>query len=156
MKDFMQKGVLILKAITIKQPWASLITLGEKQFETRSWQTKHRGLLAIHAGKSVDKESCENPWIKGVLREHGITSYKDLPTGVVLATVELVDCYKVEATVGYASVLSKGKTVNGLEVAFGDYTEGRYAWELGNLQVLPQPVAVKGQLSLWEWHKEGV
>lgn len=143
-----------MKAITIKQPWASLIVLGEKRFETRSWQTKYRGPLAIHAGKSVDKEACKDPWIKGVLKECGITSYKDLPTGVVLATVELVDCYKVEATLGYASVLSKGKTVDGLEVAFGDYTEGRYAWELGNLQVLPLPIVAKGQLSLWEWENE--
>lgn len=88
------------------------------------------------------------------MKEHGITSYKDLPTGAVLATVELVDCYKVEATQGYVSVLSKGKTVDGLEVAFGDYTTGRYAWELGNLQVLAIPVTAKGQLSLWEWQKE--
>lgn len=122
-----------------------------KKFETRSWQTKYRGHFAIHAGKSIDKDACEDSWIKGVLKEHGITSYQDLPTGVVLATVELVDCYKVEATLGHASVLTKGKTLNGLEVAFGDYTEGRYAWELANLQVLPEPMPAKGQLSLWEW-----
>lgn len=144
-----------MKAITIKQPWATLIAIGEKKFETRSWQTKYRGTLAIHAGKSIDKEACEDSWIKGVLDKHGITSYKDLPTGVVLATVELVDCYKVEATLGYASVLSKGKTVNGLEVAFGDYTVGRYAWGLDSLQVLATPVTAKGKLSLWEWQKEG-
>ncbi len=143
-----------MKAITIKQPWATLIALGEKQFETRSWQTKHRGQIAIHAGKSIDKEACDDSWIKSTLAEHGIKSYKDLPTGVVLATAELVDCYKVEATVGYVSVLSKGKTVESLEVAFGDYTEGRYAWELDNLHVLTYPVAAKGQLSLWEWNKK--
>ncbi len=143
-----------MKAITIKQPWATLIALGEKNFETRSWQTKYRGPLAIHAGKSIDKDACEDSWIKGVLKEHGITSHKELQTGVVLATVELVDCYRVEATLGHASVLTKGKTLNGLEVAFGDYTEGRYAWELTNLQVLPEPMPAKGQLSLWEWNKE--
>lgn len=143
-----------MKAITIKQPWATLIALGEKKFETRSWQTKYRGPLAIHAGKSIDKDACEDSWIKGVLQEHGITSYKDLPTGAVLATVELVDCYKVEATLAYVSVLSKGKSVDGLEVAFGDYTEGRYAWELADLHVLTNPIVAKGQLSLWEWQKE--
>lgn len=66
-----------------------------------------------------------------------------------------MDCYKVEATLAYVSVLSKGKTVDGLEVAFGDYTAGRYAWELGNLHVLTKPIEAKGQLSLWEWQKEG-
>lgn len=143
-----------MKAITIKQPWATLIALGEKKFETRSWQTKYRGQIAIHAGKSIDKEACDDYLIKSTLAEHGIKSYKELPTGVVLATAKLIDCYKVEATVGYVSVLSKERTVEGLEVAFGDYTEGRYAWELGNLQVLAKPVAAKGKLSLWEWKNE--
>lgn len=51
--------------------------------------------------------------------------------------------------------MQKAKTVDGLEVAFGDYTAGRYAWELGNLHVLTNPIVAKGQLSLWEWQREG-
>ncbi|WP_346235706.1 ASCH domain-containing protein [Lysinibacillus telephonicus] len=140
-----------MKAITIKQPWATLIALGEKKFETRSWQTKYRGPIAIHAGKSVDKEACEDSWIKGVLAEHGITFWKQLPIGVVLATAEIVECHRVGATLGYASVFDSGKSINGLEVAFGDYTKGRYAWELANVEVLKTPIPAKGQLSLWEW-----
>lgn len=143
-----------LKAITVKQPWATLIAIGEKKFETRSWQTKHRGQIAIHAGKSIDKEACEDVIIKLVLKEYGIMSYKELPTGVVLATAELVDCYKVEATIGFVSVLSNEKTLEGLEVALGDYTEGRYAWELTNLQTLSNPIAAQGHLSLWEWNNK--
>ena len=42
----------IYKAITIRQPWAGLIAVGEKIYETRSWPTKYRGPIAIHAGKS--------------------------------------------------------------------------------------------------------
>lgn len=38
-----------MKALTLWQPWASLIALGEKRYETRSWATSYRGLLAIHA-----------------------------------------------------------------------------------------------------------
>lgn len=38
-----------MKAITIWQPWASLIACGVKQYETRSWPTKYRGPIAIHA-----------------------------------------------------------------------------------------------------------
>lgn len=41
-----------MKALTIRQPWASLIAAGVKTIETRSWSTKYRGPLAIHAGKS--------------------------------------------------------------------------------------------------------
>lgn len=140
-----------MKAITIKQPWATLIALGEKKFETRSWRTNHRGPLAIHAGKTVDKEAYEDSWIKGTLAEHGITSWKQLPTGVVLATVDLVKCHKVAATVGHVSVFECGEGITGLEETFGDYTPGRYAWELVDLQVLPESVPAKGQLSLWEW-----
>ncbi len=40
-----------MKAITIHQPWASLIVVGAKRFETRSWETKYRGPIAIHASK---------------------------------------------------------------------------------------------------------
>ena len=39
-----------MKALTIQQPWASVITMGVKTIETRSWSTKYRGPLAIHAG----------------------------------------------------------------------------------------------------------
>jgi hypothetical protein len=53
-----------MKSITIIQPWATLIALGEKKYETRGWPTKHRGPLAIHAGKKIDKEACEEPEIK--------------------------------------------------------------------------------------------
>lgn len=141
-----------MKAITIKQPWASLIALGEKRFETRSWQTKYRGPLAIHAGKTVDKEACEDSWIKGILAEHGITSWKQLPIGVVIATVELIDCHKVGLGVG-SVVCTSGPMIDGLEYEFGDYTEGRYAWQFSNLVVLSEPIPAKGQLSLWEWEE---
>lgn len=140
-----------MKAVTIKQPWATLIALGEKKFETRSWATKYRGPIAIHAGKSVDKEAFEDFYIKGTLAEHGITTWQELPTGVVLAKAELVKCHKVGATVGHVSVFECGEGITGMEEVFGDYTEGRYAWELANLQVLEEPVPAKGQLSLWNW-----
>jgi hypothetical protein len=42
-----------MKALSLIQPWASLIVLGEKRIETRSWPTRHRGHLAIHANKNL-------------------------------------------------------------------------------------------------------
>lgn len=47
-----------MKALTIHQPWASLIAYGFKRFETRGWRTNYRGLVAIHAGKWVDQAAC--------------------------------------------------------------------------------------------------
>lgn len=118
------------------------MALGEKRFETRSWQTKHRGPIAIHAGKSIDKEACNDKWIKGTLRQHGIVSHEQLPTGVVLATANLIDCHEVvlnfcEDVVVLKNFQQNKTTINGLEIEFGDYTPGRYAWELDSVQILP-------------------
>ena len=46
-----------MKVITIKQPFATLIAEGLKEFEFRTWKTKYRGEILIHAGKSFDKEA---------------------------------------------------------------------------------------------------
>lgn len=49
-----------MKVLTIKQPWATLIMQimqKDKRFECRSWRTKYRGELLIHAGKGIDKEA---------------------------------------------------------------------------------------------------
>lgn len=40
----------MIPALSLWQPWASLIALGVKTIETRSWSTQYRGPLAIHAG----------------------------------------------------------------------------------------------------------
>ncbi|WP_431030011.1 hypothetical protein [Lysinibacillus sp. LZ02] len=66
----------------------------------------------------MDKEAFEDSSIKGALAKYGITSYK------------------VECTLEHVSVLSQGKTVDGLKIAFCDYTEGHYAWELDHIKVL--------------------
>ncbi|MEK4348992.1 hypothetical protein [Paenibacillus sp. FSL P4-0184] len=82
-----------MKAITIIQPWATLIALREKKFETRSWPTKYRGLLAIHAGKKIDKEACREPEIRKALERHGYTE-DNLSTGAVVAICKLSNCLK--------------------------------------------------------------
>lgn len=46
-----------MKAVTISQPFATLVALGAKTLETRSWATKHRGDLAIHAGQKSGQGS---------------------------------------------------------------------------------------------------
>lgn len=75
-----------MKVLTIKQPWATLIMQGNKRFEFRSWQTKYRGDLLIHAGKSIDKEAMKR-----------LEKYlpKEIPIGKVLGKVTLVDCVKM-------------------------------------------------------------
>jgi hypothetical protein len=69
------------KAITIKQPYASLIMAGIKPVENRTWNTSYRGTLLIHAGKGV---------VRDAMDAHG-DLVGDYPAGAIIGTVELVD-----------------------------------------------------------------
>lgn len=92
-----------MKALTLHQPWASLIALGHKRIETRSWSTPYRGPLAIHAGKSLrgwgrkgtrtplgDFEVERFPETL-LLRGESLSWPYALPLGLVVATAQLVD-----------------------------------------------------------------
>jgi hypothetical protein len=70
------------KALTVKQPWASLIMAGLKDVENRTWKTNFRGTLIIHAGSGVARDA---------MLEHGhlVGAY---PAGAIIGTVDLVDC----------------------------------------------------------------
>lgn len=144
-----------MKVITIRQPWATLIAIGEKEFETRSWQTKYRGTIAIHAGKQIDKAALDYVTIMTALLRHGIKSHKELPTGAIIATADLIECHKIKADYFPVYDEEKAVTENGLlidgdEYWCGDYTEGRFAWQLASVKQI-EPIPAKGQLSLWEY-----
>jgi hypothetical protein len=153
-------GGLNLKALTIKQPWASLIALGEKKIETRSWKTNYRGPILIHAGKQVNNWIChQDPYLK-VLNKHNIILSSDLPKGELIAKSNLVDCVKMvrleldDEGKDMISILENGKVVLDNELKFGDYSTGRYAWILEDIKQI-KPISVKGQLSLWNYNLEG-
>jgi len=115
-----------MKCFTILQPWASLLFSGAKRFETRSWLTNHRGLLAIHAGRKFPEAAralCQTEPFRLALREAGFRDSADLPRGVVLGYVELVGCYPTEDLTAHRIV-----PVNSAEWVFGDYRPGRWAW----------------------------
>ncbi|RXZ84609.1 ASCH domain-containing protein [Paenibacillaceae bacterium] len=139
-----------MKAITIHQPHATLAALGLKGFETRSWATKYRGPLAIHAGKQIDREACEREPIKSALAEYGYTA-DNLPTGAIIATAELSDCLKSIDTWTDGYELEGRRLVYSPEYEFGDFTPGRYAWELTDVQQLPDTIPAKGQQRIWNW-----
>jgi len=135
-----------MKALTILQPWATLIASGAKAIETRAWWTAYRGPLAIHAGATLRldcRELCAEAPFRSALRRAGITDPRALPLGKVLAVAELVDCYKI-----WPSRLASPSIA---ECAFGDFTPGRYAWCLGNVRALRTPIAAVGHQGLWEW-----
>jgi hypothetical protein len=148
-----------MKALSLLQPWATLIMLGVKLNETRSWSTKHRGPLAIHAsaGKPAGARLVAetDPYIKAALEKHGLT-FDTLPRGQVLGTCELVEVARIveefKKPMDGAPYIDPYQlyTENPSEYAAGDYTPGRYAWLLSEVVVLETPIPCKGSLSLWE------
>ncbi|MBH0331049.1 2-oxoglutarate dehydrogenase E1 [Brevibacillus brevis] len=142
-----------MKAITIHQPWATLIALGEKRFESRGWPTRYRGPIAIHAAKKVDKELCLQEPFRSVLDLHGYT-VNNLPVGAIVAIADLVGCHKVIGNNGTESAfLNNSKVVDGHELLFGHFDFGRYAWEMADVKQI-DPVPAKGQQGLWNWGEE--
>mgnify|MGYP004573603869 FL=1 len=125
-----------MKVLTIKQPWATLIMEGYKRFEFRSWKTKYRGDLLIHAGKGVDKEA---------MRRLAKYIPEDMPTGKILGKVTLIDCIKCDENFKEVC-LKENKDV----YAKSTFVE-RYAWQLVNVKVFDEPIEAKGKLSLWEF-----
>jgi hypothetical protein len=142
-----------MKAITITQPWASLIAIGAKRIETRSWSTRYRGPLAIHAGaglgpvggqRSLAALLLTEPF-RSVLAQAGMRDSRDLPRGCILAVGELVAVFPTGAT------NDQGTSLSAQERAFGDYTAGRYGWQMENVRSFSSPVPTRGALGLWEW-----
>ena len=138
-----------MKVLSMIQPWASLFVLQEIKHETRSWKTKYRGPLAIHTSKKVDKAVCNHIAIKSLLKKHGFTT-DDLPTGVIIATCQLVNCLRVVQNDGSHAVLENGLIVSGNDYYGGDYKIGGYAWIVEDMKPLEQWIPAKGQLGLWE------
>lgn len=132
-----------MKAITLWEPWATLVAYGYKRFETRGWVIRYRGPLVIHAAKRVPRlEECSPAPIRRALVEIGLESAADFPLGCALAVVRVTGCYRTEA------VLAEGM-VQGNEVFFGDYGPDRFAWRLEDLRRLARPAPLRGRQGLW-------
>lgn len=126
-----------MKTISLLQPWATLVVTGLKQYETRSWDTKYRGELLIHASK-------KNLWIPELghwLREVEYDHYPKV-YGAIIGKVTLVGTYPTMSLKGQMS---------SQELAFGDWAAGRYCWKLENPIRFEDPIPCKGSLSIWEY-----
>ena len=142
-----------MKALTLTQPWATLVAIGAKRIETRSWSTNYRGPLAIHAAKSFPKwarEFTTEPVCYNAVRLDLKTG--GYPLGMVIATCRLVDCLPTEAYRCMPGVFEEYHELDTpQEQAFGDYSPNRFAWVLEGIVALPEPIPAKGALGLWEW-----
>lgn len=145
-----------MKALTLQQPWATLIANGSKHIETRNWHPKHHpGTIAIASSKkplaAAGRRLCEREPFRTAL------DGQDLPAGSFVAIAHLHHCQRTET-------VDLDKLANKHEGAFGDFSEGRWAWFLGPVIPLVEPVPIPNdpadrkifKLGLWKVPDEWV
>ena len=141
-------GDNILYALSLTQPWATLAVLALKEWETRSWSTRFRGNVYIHAAKNFPKwaRECLNyPVFKDALAPFGYTSSTQFPIGQIIGKVEIVGC---EPTRNVEPRISQR------ERAFGDYSDGRFAFEMRSPKHFRKYIDCRGALGFWKVPQE--
>jgi hypothetical protein len=150
------------RAISLWQPYATLISIGAKRHETRSWSTPHRGPTLIHASKKWTPELAQICLREPFRSALGIDATDPvnwvapgctpptfgLPLGAVVAIAELADCLPTPVG-GTLFDLGSAKPYDRLDHAFGDWSAGRYAWRLDRVRPLPEPIPWPGLMGLW-------
>lgn len=123
-----------MKALSITEPYASLIAEGVKHIETRSWKTNYRGEILIHASSTrIPSEYMHLRALVAKTRQ-----------GHIIAKATLADCK--EMTNEWIDTLSETEKVCGF------YSKGRYAWILENIKPI-EPIKAKGRLGLWDYRE---
>ncbi len=81
-----------MKALSIRQPWAWLIVNGHKDIENRSWTTRFRGEILVHASKGMTQDEYLEADI--IAAENGVTipPFKELERGGIVGKVTITDC----------------------------------------------------------------
>lgn len=142
-----------MKALTVQQPWAAAIATGAKTVENRTWATKYRGRISIHAGTRWSERGGFDMRIAGW---HGRRMFGDrfaaachplphaelFPTGVIIATAELADCHP-----------DTGCCEPWGESSYDDRDGTRrvnvHHWLLEDVKLLAAPITARGALGLW-------
>ena len=125
-----------MKVLTLKQPYATLIAEGLKEYEFRSWKTNYRGELLIHAGAGIDKEAMDR--VKHL--------NLDFPKKKIIAKVVLEDCLEVNPKMNDEINRSN-------PVVYGNYKRDGFAWKLTKVEKLNIDKEINGQLGLWNYNE---
>ena len=124
-----------MKALTIKEPWASLIIEEYKKYEFRSWKTKYRGKILIHAGCSVEKDMMKR------FSDYNI----NVNPGYIIGHATIVDCILVNEEFN-----KELRNIDPVVYGRSNHTE-TYAWKLENVVKYEKPIPCKGKLGLWNY-----
>lgn len=129
-----------MKTITIKQPFATLIAEGLKEYEFRTWKTKYRGEILIHAGKGINKKAMEK--FKHLNLEY--------PSGCIIAKANLAEC--IEINEEQRKILQEKNPLVYSSIIKNTEWNG-YGFQLKNIKKIT-PLPAKGKLSLWDYDIE--
>ena len=126
-----------MKTLTIKQPFATLIVEGLKEYEFRTWKTNYRGEILIHAGKAVDKKAMKKYEYLGL----------EYPKGCIIGKATITDCIKIDD-----NARKKLKEKN--SIIYSNIIDNKdwngYGFKLENVEKL-ENIEVCGKLSFWEF-----
>lgn len=124
-----------MKVLTIREPWASLIVNGYKEYEFRSWKTNYRGKILIHSGLQIEKDMVDR-----------FKDYKlNLVKGAIIGEADLVDCVLVDEEFS-----EKLREIDPIVYGKSNHTE-TYAWKLENVKRYDKVIYTKGKLGLWNY-----
>lgn len=137
------------KALSVKEPHASLIACGVKHIETRSWYTSYRGKLYIHASKTRWRIADFPEEVRNLAYEiaGNPVAFRE---GAMLCSCILADCVPM-----LDEFLEKMRE-NPTELALGYYSPGRYAWILEDVEPCWPNVRIPGHLGVWSFDEEVV
>lgn len=140
-----------MKAISLLQPWATLVVIGAKKIETRSFNTKFRGDILIHASKKVTK--LQKELADSMPFSHYLADMNELPTGKIIGKVNVVQTLTSEKIVKTPLIPFENEqwVYNDHEEYFGDYSPGRYGWLLSNAVSFTHHHQINGMLGLWDF-----
>lgn len=142
-----------MQALTIIEPWATLIAIGAKHFTTGGRYTDRRGRVAICAG-GVQYMDYETPFRRTALRRLGKTP---MQSGNIIAVADLTDCLQVTGNTWnkhgahvIEATLEDGTVIKDDELALGFWKIGGYAWKFEHVETVA-PIAAAEHFGFWEW-----
>lgn len=150
-----------MKVISLLQPFASLVVTGAKKIETRSWNTKYRSEILIHASAKLSKKQIELGQEFNKKYGAGLGFVEDLQTGAIIGKVKIIATSILVPPYGLKNGGGDGIFFNDksaffteAELAFGDYSAGRYGWLLSDpVEFKDHPIKIKGNRGLWNYHE---
>ena len=124
-----------MKCLSLKQPFADLLALGEKTVELRKWNTKFRGEFLIHASKNIDVDACERLDIE----------INKLSIGAIIGSAFLYDVRVYSNKEDFNRDKQKHFSI------ISKYIDGyKYGFLIRNAKMFKKPVRYPGKLRFFE------